>query len=116
MLRNKPLASAVSPQWLPPRICQLQVAGLLQMYVTNRIRLMQLALTRVQIIYVSLVTPLILAAFLEWILWLGAFLFGLCKVFQKAEHWSTRVVAVIMMVLFTLLRLASEHYAHPNRH
>ncbi|CRG89739.1 hypothetical protein PISL3812_06778 [Talaromyces islandicus] len=54
--------------------------------------------------YVCLVAPLILAAFVEWVLWLGAFLFALCKVYQKAEHWSTQVIAVIMMVLFALLR------------
>jgi chitin synthase len=45
-----------------------------------------------------------LAAFIEWLLWLGAFLFCLGKVFQKAEHWSTRVIAVAMMFLFTALR------------
>ncbi|KAH8698390.1 chitin synthase D [Talaromyces proteolyticus] len=56
------------------------------------------------IVYVSLLAPLILAAFLEWFLWLGAFLFGLCKVYAKAEHWSSRVIAVVMMILFTLLR------------
>ena len=65
-------------------------------------------LTNLQIVYVCLVAPLILAAFLEWILWLGAFLFALCKVYQKAEHWSTQVIAVIMMILFTVLRSASN--------
>jgi chitin synthase len=45
-----------------------------------------------------------LAAFLEWFLWLAAFLYCLVKVFQKAEHWSIRVLAIMMMVLFTALR------------
>lgn len=45
-----------------------------------------------------------LAAFLEWFLWLAAFLYCLVKVFQKAEHWSIRLLAVIMMVGFTVLR------------
>lgn len=45
-----------------------------------------------------------LAAFLEWFLWLAAFLYCLVKVFQKAEHRSIRVLSVVMMVLFTALR------------
>lgn len=45
-----------------------------------------------------------LAAFLEWFLWLAAFLYCLVKVFQKAEHWSIRLLAILMMVGFTLLR------------
>lgn len=48
-----------------------------------------------------------LAALLEWILWIAAFLYCLIKVFQKAEHWTIRVLAVIIGVLFTLLRYAS---------
>lgn len=44
------------------------------------------------------------AAFLEWILWLAAFLYCLVKVFQKADHWSIRVLAVIMMALFSFFR------------
>ena len=45
-----------------------------------------------------------LAAFLEWFLWLAAFLYCLVKIFQKAEHKSIKFLAVVMMVLFTLLR------------
>ena len=45
-----------------------------------------------------------LAAFLEWILWLCAFLYCLIKVFQKAENNSIRVLAVVMTILFTILR------------
>ena len=45
-----------------------------------------------------------LAAALEWILWLAAFLYCLVKVYQKADHWSIKVLAVVMMVLFSLLR------------
>lgn len=45
-----------------------------------------------------------MAAFLEWFLWLAAFLYCLVKVFQKAEHWSIRMLAMIMMVGFTLFR------------
>ena len=45
-----------------------------------------------------------LAAFLEWFLWLAAFLYCLVKVYQKADNISIKVLAIIMMVLFTLLR------------
>lgn len=57
-----------------------------------------------QIIYVSIVGSVMLAAFLEWFLWLAAFLYCLVKVFQKAEHWSIRILAVVMMFCFTVLR------------
>lgn len=57
-----------------------------------------------QIIYVSIMGTVMLAAFLEWFLWLAAFLYCLVKVFQKAEHWSIRLLALVMMFLFTILR------------
>ena len=60
-----------------------------------------------QIVYVSIVGAVMLAAFLEWFLWLAAFLYCLVKVFQKAEHWSIRILAVVMMLTFTLLRLVT---------
>ena len=47
-----------------------------------------------------------LAAFLEWFLWLAAFLYCLVKVFQKAEHWTVRLLAVVVSIIFTLLRYA----------
>ena len=47
-----------------------------------------------------------LAALLEWFLWLAAFLYCLVKVYQKAENISVKVLAIIMMGLFTLLRSA----------
>jgi chitin synthase len=53
---------------------------------------------------VSVVGVVMLAAFLEWFLWLGAFLYCLVKVFQKADRWSIRILAVIMMVLFFAFR------------
>ncbi|KAF2265934.1 hypothetical protein CC78DRAFT_168462 [Lojkania enalia] len=56
------------------------------------------------IVYVGIVGTIMLAALLEWFLWLAAFLYCLVKVFQKAEHWSVRVMAVIMMFLFTGFR------------
>ncbi|OXV07955.1 hypothetical protein Egran_04284 [Elaphomyces granulatus] len=56
------------------------------------------------IAYIAVISPVMLAAFLEWFLWLSAFLYCLVKVFQKADHWSIKVLAVIMMVLFTGFR------------
>ncbi|KAJ5391580.1 hypothetical protein N7509_007070 [Penicillium cosmopolitanum] len=58
------------------------------------------------IIYLSIVGPLMLAAAFEWVLWLAAFIYCLVKVYQKADHWSIKVLAVVMIVLFSLLRLA----------
>lgn len=59
------------------------------------------------IVYVSIIGTVMLAAFLEWFLWLAAFLYCLVKVFQKAEHYTIKVLAVVMMILFTLLRYLS---------
>ncbi|KAI9683422.1 MAG: hypothetical protein M1829_005494 [Trizodia sp. TS-e1964] len=56
------------------------------------------------IVYVSIVGTVMLAACLEWFLWLAAFLYCLIKVYQKAENWTIRVLAVIMMILFIALR------------
>lgn len=56
------------------------------------------------IIYVSIVGTVMLAAILEWILWLCAFLFCLGKVMQKAENWSVRVLAVFNMIFFVAMR------------
>ena len=66
-------------------------------------------MTEWQIVYVAIMGPILSAAFLEWFLWLAAFLYCLVKVFLKAEHWSIRLLAVVMMFGFTLLRYVS-HY------
>ncbi|KAI1660141.1 glycosyltransferase family 2 protein [Daldinia decipiens] len=57
-----------------------------------------------EIIYTAIVGVLMLAALLEWFLWLSAFLYCLVKVFQKAEHWTIRVLAIAVGFLFTGLR------------
>jgi chitin synthase len=44
------------------------------------------------------------AAFLEWFLWLAAFLYCLVKVYQKAEHWSVKLLAVVVSIVFTAMR------------
>lgn len=56
------------------------------------------------IVYTCIVGTVMVAAVLEWFLWLGAFLYCLVKVYQKAEHWSVRALAVGVGTLFTLLR------------
>ncbi len=58
----------------------------------------------IQIVYTAIVGSVMIAAFLEWFLWLGAFLYCLVKVYQKAEHWSVAVLAVVVGIVFTLLR------------
>lgn len=61
-------------------------------------------LNSLQIAYTSIVGVVMIAAFLEWFLWIAAFLYCLWKVFVKAEHWTVRVLAVFVGVAFTLLR------------
>ncbi|TVY49440.1 Chitin synthase D [Lachnellula occidentalis] len=56
------------------------------------------------IAYTGIVGSVLLAAFLEWFLWLAAFLYCLVKVYQKAEHWSVKILAVVVAIIFTLLR------------
>ncbi|KAK4156233.1 BcCHSVII, class VII chitin synthase [Chaetomidium leptoderma] len=57
-----------------------------------------------EIVYTAIVGAVMLAAFLEWFLWMAAFNYCLWKVFRKAEHWTVRVLAVLVGVVFTLLR------------
>lgn len=57
-----------------------------------------------QIAYLAIVGLLMLAALIEWFLWLAAFLYCLGKVFRKAGNASTRILAVVMMVVFAVLR------------
>jgi hypothetical protein len=67
-----------------------------------------------------------LAALLEWFLWLAAFLYCLVKCFQKAENVSVKILSIVMMILFTALRYdicqtlakettnAAQSYLPPN--
>lgn len=59
------------------------------------------------IVYVAIVGTVMLAALFEWTLWLLAFVYCLCKVFQKAEgegRWSIRVLATVIMAFFISMR------------
>lgn len=59
------------------------------------------------IIYVAIVGSVMIAALLEWVLWLLAFLYCLVKVCQKATgegRWSIRVLAILNMVFFIAMR------------
>ncbi|KMU74998.1 hypothetical protein CISG_00927 [Coccidioides immitis RMSCC 3703] len=69
-------------------------------------------------IYVGIIGPVMCAALLEWFLWLAAFIYCLYKVFVKADHWSVKLLAVIMAVLFSALRPNEAHKGStrcPNR-
>jgi hypothetical protein len=57
-----------------------------------------------QIVYVSVIGPVMIAAFLEWFLWLAAFCYCLWKVFCKAENWCTRALAIGMILFFVAFR------------
>lgn len=50
------------------------------------------------------------AAILEWFLWLAAFMYCLVKVYQKAEHWTVKVLAVVIAIMFTLLRFVANGF------
>lgn len=52
-----------------------------------------------------------LMAVFEWMLWLAAFIYCLVKVYTKADHWSIRALAVVMMVLFSLIRYVTATVA-----
>ena len=59
------------------------------------------------IVYVAIVGTVMLAALLEWILWLLAFLYCLAKVFQKATdegRWSIRILCILNSIFFIGMR------------
>ncbi|KAH9880257.1 hypothetical protein IAQ61_000546 [Plenodomus lingam] len=56
------------------------------------------------IVYVSIVGTLMLAALLEWFLWVAAFLYCIVKVFQKADTISIRILSVFFGIMFFCLR------------
>ncbi|KAF2231106.1 glycosyltransferase family 2 protein [Viridothelium virens] len=56
------------------------------------------------IVFVAIISTILLAAFLEWFLWLTAFVYCLAKVFQKAENIRTRVMCIVIAILFSCLR------------
>jgi chitin synthase len=53
---------------------------------------------------VAIVGAVMVAALLEWFLWLTAFVFCLVKVYQKAGNLSTKVLACGISILFTTFR------------
>lgn len=46
------------------------------------------------------------AALVEWFLWMAAFIYCLCQVYRKAEHWTINVLAVGVGTAFVLFRYA----------
>ena len=61
-----------------------------------------------KIAYTAIVGLVMLAASLEWFLWIAAFWYCLVKVFKKAEHWSIRILAIVIGLLFTAFRYATR--------
>ncbi|KAK6436393.1 hypothetical protein LTR95_007420 [Oleoguttula sp. CCFEE 5521] len=60
------------------------------------------------ILYVAIVGSVMLAALVEWFLWLLAFTYCLMKVFQKAEgkgKWGIRTLALANMIFFVVMRV-----------
>jgi chitin synthase len=70
-----------------------------------------------QIIFVATISPFMLAAFIEWALFIAAFIYCLAKVYQKADHWSIKTLAIAMMIIFSILRyvfLSMPVYRHAD--
>lgn len=65
-------------------------------------------LTCLQIIYVSIVAPVLCAAAFEWFLWLAAFCYCLVKAYRKSQHWSEKILAVLMIIFFVAFRCVSS--------
>jgi chitin synthase len=57
---------------------------------------------------VSVIGPVMVAAFLEWFLWLAAFCYCLWKVYCKAENWRTRILAIAMSLFFVAFRFVAD--------
>jgi chitin synthase len=58
-------------------------------------------------VYVAIIGSFMLAALLEWILWLLAFLYCLVKVYQKATgqgKWAIRTLCILNMIFFIGMR------------
>lgn len=47
-------------------------------------------------------------AFLEWFLWLAAFLYCIFKAFKKAEHWSIKMLCIVVGFAFFLMRYVAS--------
>lgn len=56
-----------------------------------------------------------IAAFIEWVLFLAAFIYCLIKVYQKADHWSIKALSVSLIVVFSALRYCFHCQFMPGR-
>ncbi|CCC08174.1 CHS7 [Sordaria macrospora] len=61
-----------------------------------------------EIVYTAIVGLVMLAACLEWFLWIAAFMYCLVKVFMKAEHWTVRVLCIFLPIMIVTLPLPSQ--------
>lgn len=66
-------------------------------------------------VYTSIVGVVMLMACLEWFLWLAAFMYCLFKVFRKAEHWSIRILCILVGIAFALLRYVQSLCSRPHQ-
>jgi chitin synthase len=65
------------------------------------------------IIYTGIIGFVMIMALIEWLIWLGAFLYSLIKAYQKADQKSIKVLAVLVGFMFTGLRyVLSGIYYH----
>lgn len=55
-----------------------------------------------------------LAALLEWFLWLAAFCYCLAKAYKKAQNRSEKILAVMMAILFAALRFVLGELGIPH--
>jgi chitin synthase len=46
----------------------------------------------------------VVAAFLESFLWVAAFVYCLAKAYIKADNWTQKILAVLLSVVFIILR------------
>jgi chitin synthase len=51
----------------------------------------------------------IVAAFLEWFLWLAAFCYCLWKVYHKAENWRTKILAIAPSPFFVTFKFVADN-------
>ncbi|KIW41604.1 uncharacterized protein PV06_07147 [Exophiala oligosperma] len=56
------------------------------------------------ILCLAISAPLVILAFFESFLWVAAFVYCLAKAYQKADHWSQRLMAIVMIVAFITAR------------
>jgi len=52
----------------------------------------------------SILGPFAVLAIFEWFLWLSCFSYCLAKTYQKADHWTSKVLSGVMLFSFFVFR------------